>query len=82
MLLIIVLNVSGCATKPQLELEPRVIVKKEYIDCELPYEFFEDRVIVFKNKTLLEAFEEIGKEHNRLKSNLKSIKAFSCIKVK
>ena len=81
-LLVIILNVSGCASKPQLELEPRVIVQKEYIDCELPFVFFEDRVMDFEDKTVIEAFDMIAREQNRLKGNLQSIKAYSCITIK
>lgn len=77
------LILTGCSTTKieYVELPPKVIKEKIYINCEIPSEFLQkNKVNIDKNDTGKEAIKKIAKEYNERGFKLEAIGNIKCIK--
>lgn len=76
---------SGCATTKTkieyVELPPKVVKEKVYINCEIPAEFLDkNKVNILPEDTGKEAIRKIAKEYNERGFKLEAIENIECIK--
>lgn len=82
---LMVILLSGCATTKTkieyVELPPKVIKEKVYIDCEIPSEFLKkNKVDILATDTGKEAIKKIAKEYNERGFKLEAIENIACVK--
>lgn len=74
---------AGCSTTKTeyVELPPKVVKEKVYIDCNVPADLLsKNTIIINEGDSVKQALEKIAKEYNSRGFKLDSIESIDCIK--